>query len=155
MVAGISTLLALSAIVLSWLLYGREPLTKGQPDPLKRMLGFVYTGMENKWWVDEIYQALILNPYRAASQITAELIDWQIWHDWFHDTVIAGSFKLITRVAAVNIDLGFIDGIANGLATGTKTLASGLRRLQTGFVRNYALSVFIGVVVILSYLIFR
>ena len=154
LVAGVSTLLALGAIGLSWLLYGREPLTKGQPDPLKRMLGFVYTGMENKWWVDEIYQALILNPYRAASQITAELIDWQIWHDWFHDTVIAGTFKLVTRVTAVNIDLGFIDGIANGLASGTKTLANGLRRLQTGFVRNYALSVFIGVVVILSYLIF-
>ena len=154
-VAVISTVLALASIALSWVLYGRSPLSKGQPDPLKRLLGFVYTGMENKWWVDEAYQALILNPYRAACQVSAELIDWTIWHDWFHDTVIAGTFQLVTRVTAVQIDLGFIDGIANSLATGTKSLSNGLRRIQTGFVRNYALSVFIGVVVILSYLIFK
>jgi NADH-quinone oxidoreductase subunit L len=150
-----STALALIAIGVAWLLYGRNPLTKGQPDPLKRMLGFVYTGMENKWWVDEVYQAIILRPYQILAQVTAELIDWTIWHDWFHDTVIAGTFKLLTRVTAIRIDLGFIDGIANGLASGTQSLANSLRRLQTGFVRNYALSVFLGVVVILGYLILK
>jgi NADH-quinone oxidoreductase subunit L len=150
-----STALALIAIGLAWLLYGRNPLTKGQPDPLKRMLGFIYTGMENKWWVDEIYQTIILRPYQIISQITAELIDWTIWHDWFHDTIIAGTFKLVTRVTAIRIDLGFIDGIANGLASGTQSISNSLRRLQTGFVRNYALSVFLGVVVILGYLILR
>jgi NADH-quinone oxidoreductase subunit L len=154
-VAGISTLLALGAIALSWWLYGRSPLSKGQPDPLKRPLGFIYTGMEHKWWVDEIYQALILNPYRVACQITAELIDWNIWHDWFHDTVITGTYNLVTRVTAIRIDLGIIDAFANSLADGTKTLAGWMRRLQTGFVRNYALSVFIGVIAIISYLILR
>ena len=155
LVAIVSTVLALLAIGLSWILYGRNPLTKGQPDPLKRILGFVYTGMENKWWVDEIYQATIITPYRIMAQVSAEIIDWNFWHDWFHDTVIAGTFKLVTRVAATHIDLGFIDGVANGLADGTKTLANSLRRLQTGFVRNYALSVFLGVVIILGYLILR
>jgi len=155
MVAIISTVLALIAIGLSWLLYGRNPLTKGQPDPLKRMLGIVYTGMENKWWVDELYQTILLDPYRKIAQIAADIIDWKIWHDWFHDTVIAGTFKVVTRVIAIQIDLGVIDGIANGLAAGTQTIASSLRRIQTGFVRNYALSVFIGVVVLLGYLILR
>jgi NADH-quinone oxidoreductase subunit L len=155
LVAASSTVLALGAIVFSWLLYGRETLSKGQPDPLKRLLGFIYTGMENKWWVDELYQAIIITPYRRLTQITAELIDWNIWHDWFHDTVLAGTFKWATRLTAIRIDLGVIDGIANGLADGTKTLAAGLRRLQSGFVRNYALSVFLGVVVILGYLILK
>jgi NADH-quinone oxidoreductase subunit L len=54
----------------------------------------------------------------------------------------------------MQIDLGIIDGFANGLATVTQGLASRARRLQTGFVRNYALAVFVGVVVILGYLIF-
>jgi hypothetical protein len=36
----------------------------------------------------------------------------------------------------------------------TQRSAGSLRRLQTGFVRNYALAVFLGVVVILGYLIF-
>jgi NADH-quinone oxidoreductase subunit L len=155
LVAIVSTVLALGAILLSWVLYGRNPLKKGQPDPLKRILGFVYTGMENKWWVDEFYQAIIITPYQRLAKITAELIDWNFWHDWFHDTVLTGTFNWITRITATRIDLGIIDGFANSLADGTKTLANSLRRLQTGFVRNYALSVFIGVVIILGYLILK
>ena len=53
------------------------------------------------------------------------------------------------------IDLGIIDGIANGLAKLTQGTASLLSLFQTGYVRNYALSVFVGVVTIIGYLIFR
>ncbi len=154
-VAAISTVLAVAAILLSWLLYGRDPLGAGQPDPLRRVLGPVFVGMENKWWVDELYWALILNPYIALSRLLAETIDWRFWHDWFHDSVIAAGFQGLTRLLAVDIDLGVIDAIANGLGSGTQSLAASLRRIQTGFVRNYALSVFIGVVLIMGYLIFR
>jgi len=154
-VAVVSTLLALTAIGLAWVLYGRSPLTKGQTDPLKKILGPIFTTWENKYLVDEFYQKVILDPYRKISEVAADLIDWTFWHDWFHDTVIAGTFNFITRVTAVNIDLGIIDGFANGLANGTKALANSLRRLQTGFVRNYALSVFVGVIAILSYLLFK
>ncbi len=150
-----STVLALVAIGLSWRLYGQKPLVKGQADPLKKMFGPVYTAWENKYWVDEIYWAVILTPYQKIAQILAELIDWDIWHNWFHDTVIAGNFKKLTKFTAVSIDLGIIDGVSKALATGTQSLSNGLRRLQTGFVRNYALSVFIGVVVILGYLIIK
>jgi NADH-quinone oxidoreductase subunit L len=153
LVAGISTALALVAIFLAWTLYGREPLTKDQPDPLKRILGPVFVGMENKWWVDELYWAVILNPYVALSRFIAEAVDWRFWHDWFHDTVIAGTFNKLTDILAVQVDLGVIDGVTNSLADGTKALADQLRRLQTGFVRNYALSVFMGVIIILGYLI--
>jgi NADH-quinone oxidoreductase subunit L len=155
LVAVVSTALALIAIGLSWILYGRNPLTKGQKDPLKRILGPVFKVWENKYRVDEFYQAAILDPYRKIAEVTADLIDWKIWHDWFHDTIIAGTFKFIAKVMAVQIDLGIIDGIANGLAKGTQFLSNNLRRLQTGYVRNYALSVFVGVVIILSYLIFK
>ena len=51
-VAGISTILALSAIFISWWIYGRNPLKAGEIDPLKKPLGFLFTGMENKWFVD-------------------------------------------------------------------------------------------------------
>jgi NADH-quinone oxidoreductase subunit L len=154
LIAGSSTAFALIAIGLSWWLYARNGgLKKGQPDPLKR-LGFIYKGMENKWWVDEIYHYLIIRPYQIGAQILAELIDWDIWHDWFHDTVIAGIYRWLSKGLALQIDLGIIDGIANGLATVTQNSAGSLRRLQTGFVRNYALAIFIGVVAILGYLIF-
>ena len=50
-VAGISTVLALLAIFFSWLLYGKNPIKEGQADPLKKPLGFLFTGMENTWFV--------------------------------------------------------------------------------------------------------
>jgi NADH-quinone oxidoreductase subunit L len=155
LIAGSSTGLALLAIFLSWWLYARQGgFKKDQPDPLKRLIGPVFTWLENKWYVDELYQFIIIRPYQTVCQILAELIDWDIWHDWFHDTVIAGSFKWLARFTAVKIDLGIIDGIANGLGSATQGLAARTRRMQTGFVRNYALVVFLGVVVILGYLIF-
>ena len=154
-VALVSTVLALTAIGLAWMLYGRKPLSKGQADPLEKILGPVFIGMNHKWWVDELYWAVILNPYIALARFFADVVDWQFWHDWFHEKVIAGTFKAVASFTAIRIDLGIIDGIANGLADGTKALANNMRRLQTGFVRNYALSVFIGVVAILGYLILR
>src|SRR4030095_6498770 len=44
-VAIISTVLALLAIWFSWVLYGRNPLRATQPDPLKKSLGLIFTGM--------------------------------------------------------------------------------------------------------------
>ncbi len=154
-VAILSTVLALVAIGTSWVIYGRKPLAEGQADPLQRALGPIFTGMNRKWLVDELYWAVILNPYINLSRFLAETIDWNFWHNWMHDSVLVRSFKGITHFFAESFDLGVIDAIANGLADGTKQMANSLRRLQTGFVRNYALSVFIGVVVILGYLILQ
>jgi NADH-quinone oxidoreductase subunit L len=155
LIATSSTVLALLAIVLSWFLYARKGgLQKDQPDPLKKILGPIFSGMEHKWWVDEFYQLIIIRPYQKVSEFLADVIDWKFWHDWFHDTVLANTFKWLTKVLAVQIDLGIIDGFANGLASVTKSSAGSLRRWQTGFVRNYALAVFVGVVIILGYLIF-
>ena len=155
LIAGSSTGFAILAILLSWFLYARKGgIQKGQPDPLKRLLGPIFTGMENKWWIDELYWAVIINPYIALSRFLAEQVDWVFWHDWFHDTVIAGIYRWLSKGLALQVDLGIIDGIANGLATVTRNSAGSLRRLQTGFVRNYALAIFVGVVAILGYLIF-
>jgi NADH:ubiquinone oxidoreductase subunit 5 (subunit L)/multisubunit Na+/H+ antiporter MnhA subunit len=131
------------------------PTARRPDDPLRSLIGPVFTGMERKWWVDEFYWAVILNPYIALSKFLAEVIDGRFWHDWFHDVVLAKGYNLLTGFLNLRIDLGGIDAIANGLGQGTKALAASLRRLQTGYVRNYALSVFIGVVVILGYLLLR
>ncbi len=123
-VAGSSTLIALVAVGLAWALYGRQPLTRAdQPDPLKRLLGPIFIGMEHKWWVDELYWAIILQPYVRLSQ------------------------------ALGRFDLGVIDAVGNGLAAVAQTTAQGLRRIQTGFVRNYALAITLGVVLMLGYLL--
>ena len=154
-VATLSTVLALASITTAWFLYGREPLKKGEPDPLRRILGPVFTGMENKWWVDEVYWFLIVDRYVDLAWFLADYVDWRFWHDWFHEKVVLAGYNALSRILAVRIDLGGIDRIANGLADGTQALAARMRRLQTGYVRNYALSVFFGVVVIIGYLMFR
>jgi NADH-quinone oxidoreductase subunit L len=155
-VALISTGLALLAILISWLLYGRKPLKVGEIDPLKKMLGPIFTGMERKWFVDELYWALFLDRYVDISRFVANVIDEKFWHDWFHDKVIAGTYTWLSQIALNRYadQLG-IDAFFNSLGQWTKDTASGLRRFQNGFVRSYALFVLIGVVAILGYLIFK
>ncbi len=163
LVAGLSTLIALVAIGLGYWLYRPEryaafwnqPAARRTDDPLRGYIGYLFEIFKNKYWVDELYWTVILNPYIELSRFLADVVDWRFWHDWFHDTVLAGGYRLLAQVLALRVDLGGIDAIANGLASGAKGLAAQARRLQTGFVRNYALAVFVGVVVILSYLLMR
>ncbi|MBI1855517.1 MAG: NADH-quinone oxidoreductase subunit L, partial [Chloroflexi bacterium] len=155
-VALISTGLALLAIFISWLIYGRNPLKAGQLDPLKKPLGFIFTGMENKWFVDEIYGAVIINPFAKISQFIADVIDWRFWHDWVHDTVIVGTYNWVTSIALNDYaDQRGIDAFANWLGAATQNLSAAARKVQNGFVRSYALSVLLGVVLILGYLLLK
>jgi NADH-quinone oxidoreductase subunit L len=161
-VALLSTGLALAAIFFAWMFYSlryqelqKLPFARRPDDPLRSVLGPLFGLLENKYKIDELYKLLILDPYISLSRFLAQVIDWQFWHDWFHDVVIARTFNVSTRVLATRVDLGFIDGIANGLASGSQAVAVSLRRIQTGFVRNYALAMFLGLVLILGYLIAR
>jgi NADH-quinone oxidoreductase subunit L len=162
MVAAISTVLALLAIALAWYIYDRrnkellkQPRGKRPDDPLRPMLGPVFTLLENKYWVDELYQAVIVRPYLALSRFLADVVAWRFWHNWFHDRVIVGSSNALARLLSVQVDLGIIDAIANGIGELMKRLSARMRLIQTGYVRNYALSVFLGVIIILGYLILR
>ncbi len=69
--------------------------------------------------------------------------------------MIANGYTGLSYFLADKFDMRVIDGTANGLATVTQQFAGGLRRLQTGYVRNYALSIFLGLVLIMAYLFFR
>jgi NADH-quinone oxidoreductase subunit L len=155
-VAIVSTVLALAAIFISWLLYGRKSIEVGQPDPLKRPLGFLFTGMENKWFVDEGYWAVIVDRYVDLANFLADYVDWRFWHDWFHEKVIAGTYIWLSNVGLnLYFDQRGIDAIANGLGNATKNLSASMRKIQNGFVRSYALSVLLGVVLILGYLLLK
>jgi NADH-quinone oxidoreductase subunit L len=154
-VALISTGLALLAILLSWWLYLRKPIATGQPDPLKGMLGPVFAGMEHRWFVDEAYQFVFVDPYNGLSHFLAQTIDMDFWHDWFHNSVIAKGFVGLTRFLANPVDLGVVDKVSKVLADAVQASANSLRKLQNGFVRSYALAVMLGVVAILGYLILK
>ncbi len=129
-------------------------MKEGEPDPLRRILGPIFVGMENKWWIDELYDFLILRPYVAISWFLADVVDWRFLHDWFHDSVLGSAYRNGSRWLAWVFDLRVIDGFANGLGNVTKGASQRLRVLQTGYVRNYALAVLVGGVLVLSYFIF-
>ena len=155
-VAVLSTVLALVALYVSWLIYGRNPIRAGETDPLKRRLDGFFTALENKWYVDELYQAIIVTPFVKLSYFLADVIDWRFWHDWFHEKAIAGTYNWLSNVVLNrDIDQRGIDAVANDLGSVTQWLSATLRRIQNGFVRSYALSVLLGVVLIIGYLIFK
>jgi NADH-quinone oxidoreductase subunit L len=126
MVAGVSLVVAITAILIGWLFYGRKASQPGQTDPLKKLLGPLFTAFERKWWVDEIYDFFLLQTYKDASGLLAEPVDQIV-----------------------------IDGTANGLGKFAGLLSRGFGVIQNGLVRSYALMIFIGAAAILGYLIFR
>jgi len=87
----------------------------------------LYRLLLNKYYVDEVYDATIVQPIRIVSQEG-------LWR---------------------GVDVQVIDGAVNGTASIVDGSSSLLRRLQSGSVRAYAGSLFIGVVLILGYYLWR
>ncbi len=114
----------------------------------------MFTLLNRKLYVDEVYEFLILRPYGWLARFTAEVIDWRFWHDWFHDKVIAGLFNTFSRLIAEGLDLGAVDQLISAVpAAFSRALAGLFSRLETGYVRTYALAVFFGVVLVMGYLL--
>ncbi len=76
-------------------------------------------------------------------------------HGWYVDdyysTVLVAPGKAASAILAYRVDAGVIDGVVNGIGGATRRLASAGRKIQTGFVRTYALALFAGAVSILVY----
>ena len=151
-VAGLSTLVALVAIGISYLIYGQSPMMT-MIDPLER-LGGVFRILNEKWRIDELYDALILQPVEGLSRFLAYAVDWDLWHDIFHDNIVAGGFRGLAGLMAWFVDKRIVDGFFNGLGVWVRETALNFRVLQSGYVRNYALAVLLGVVVVLGVFLF-
>ena len=55
--------LALVGLIVAWWVYGkRQPLGNDLVDPLRRRARPGVRGLEQKWWVDELYGVLIIQP---------------------------------------------------------------------------------------------
>jgi NADH-quinone oxidoreductase subunit L len=160
-ISGTSTIVALLAIALAWTLYGRRFAAEGgKTEPLRRLLGPVFVGMERKWWVDELYDFIVVRPYRglANALVVREGLPEsgsEIWERWVHRGLIGGGYQLFSSFLANAVDLKVIDDLANNLGRSIQALAARLRRTQTGYVRNYALVVLAGAIVILGYMILQ
>jgi NADH-quinone oxidoreductase subunit L len=94
---------------------------------LARSMSGVYHLLSNKYYVDELYEAAIVQPIKLFST--------------------GGLWK--------GMDAGIVDGAVNGVGLAVETSSSGLRRMQTGSMRTYAAALFLGAVAILGYYLWR
>jgi NADH-quinone oxidoreductase subunit L len=76
---------------------------------------------------------------------------------FYYDSGLAALFGGPGRAGAdalaYKVDKGGIDGAVNGIARLVRGSGGGLRRLQTGYVRNYALGITAGAVLLLAYVV--
>ena len=86
----------------------------------------VYRILVNKYYVDEMYDALIIQPVKRVS-----IWCWRAFED------------------------GLVDAAINGAGFFVRSLGGVLRRLQTGYVKSYAVSMLVGALAILLYLMAR
>ncbi|MGA2295174.1 MAG: NADH-quinone oxidoreductase subunit L [Acidimicrobiales bacterium] len=82
--------------------------------------------LEHVWHWDDFYDATIGRPLTAASQFGDDVVEPKV-----------------------------IDGAVNGIAVSVRRSADGLRKVQSGFVRQYALATVLGLAVIVVYLVAR
>jgi NADH-quinone oxidoreductase subunit L len=78
---------------------------------------------------------------------------WEI--DYLYDRLIARPSTVLAGLAATVIDNRVIDGAVNGLGTAVRVSGSQIRRLQTGYIRNYALGIGLGLVLVLAWVLSR
>ncbi len=148
--AGLAITLALLAIVVAYIVYRPKAQKAGVDDPVRR-IGFIFTVLNHKYWIDELYGRLFVRPFIWLSNFLAWVIDWRFLHDWFHERAIRDTFLKITDFLANPIDKLVIDGAVNGTGRLVAWASGGLRKLQTGFVRSYALLMLAGAVVVVAW----
>jgi NADH-quinone oxidoreductase subunit L len=75
--------------------------------------------------------------------------------DELYDFLFVNSIVKLSRWLWKAFDDSVIDGIVNGTASLTRGLGSVLRRLESGLVKDYALSILVGTLVVIGYLVLR
>jgi NADH-quinone oxidoreductase subunit L len=118
MLMGISIAAGLLGIAISYYMY---VVNTELPSKVTSALGGLYTLVYNKYFVDEAYDAVVVEPLIEGSSAV-------LWH---------------------GVDQGIIDGIVNGVGYQSKGIGGILRRIQSGNIRSYATWVVLGSVVVL------
>jgi NADH-quinone oxidoreductase subunit L len=122
MLSGLSLLVALVGGFAAWFLYVKRPEL---PERIAASMGGLYRTVLHKYYVDEGYQAAVVDP------------------------IVQGSTEVLWK----RVDVGVIDGAVNGAGTSAKFFSGVLRRMQSGNLRSYAGWVAIGAALLLAYML--
>ena len=94
------------------------------PGLLVKKYRVAYELIFNKYYVDEIYDMAVVDPIKESSNF--------LW---------------------TGVDNKVVDGAVNGSAGVVAWLSAHIRKLETGFLQNYALAIVLGVALIVGYLV--
>ncbi len=119
---GISVVAGFLGLFLAGLLYWKRP---DLPDRIADSIHGLYSAVAHKYWVDEMYAALLVTPLVAVSRV------------FFWRTV----------------DQGVIDGTLNGGADATRELSDNVRHMQSGNLRSYAGWIALGAAAVIAYMV--
>jgi NADH-quinone oxidoreductase subunit L len=72
-----------------------------------------------------------------------------------YDTAIGRPGATLAEFSSTVVDAKVIDGAVNGVATLVRRSGTTLRRVQTGYVRNYALWIVVGITLLLGFMLTR
>ncbi|MEX2187528.1 MAG: NADH-quinone oxidoreductase subunit L [Pirellulales bacterium] len=138
---------ALGGFLLATIFYGWRYL---DPAEVRSQFSRTYRFLWNKWWFDELYDALFVKPTHLVGGVAAWL-DKNVL-----DRIIDGTAKVTLVVSRYDdwFDRLFVDGLVNSVARWTYGFGAALRGLQTGRLRQYAMFVVLGTVVLFVLLSF-
>ncbi len=151
LIAGIALALGIISIVIAHRVYKGKGLASSNRDQLETSApsrGLFKLANARLYW-DEFYAALIEKPFNRLADFLADRVDWEFLHDYFHDRIIKRGFDTIGDILSKPIDLGIVDGAVNGVGLFVQRASNWMRRSQTGYVRLYAVVLFIGVVAVI------
>jgi NADH-quinone oxidoreductase subunit L len=151
LIAILATFSALAAIILASRIYkSSAPLAEGNRDPLESP---IWSLANARLYWDEIYNRAFERPFNATARFLANTVDQRFWHGYFHNNIIRDGFNAIGGILSKPVDLGVIDGAVNGIGRVTRWAGSKVRLIQAGDVRVYALSLLLGVVIVILVLL--
>ena len=119
----VAVITALIGFGVAFWLYLKKPT---KPAELAKSFKGVYTTLLNKYYVDELYAAVVVKPLL-----------------WFS-----------TKVLWQTVDVQMIDGAVNGVASGALDVGDNVRQAQSGNTRSYAVWVVIGAIVVIAIIFF-
>jgi NADH-quinone oxidoreductase subunit L len=120
----VSIAVAVSGTVVAFRMYGNDQQVASDK-AISDRFGSLYDTWKNKYSLDEVYQTVIINPVVNVSE----------------------------KVLAV-FDMKIVDGIVNAVAGTVKLVGSLVRYIQTGVISSYALFFILGVILVMSMLLF-
>ncbi|MBV8206051.1 MAG: NADH-quinone oxidoreductase subunit L [Acidobacteria bacterium] len=117
-----ATAAALGGFLLAWWMYHRRPELHVR---IRDKFRGAYRILENKYWVDETYAAVFVQPLISFSRAV-------LWR---------------------GVDAGLIDGTVNGSASAARELSDSVRQMQSGNIRSYAGWIAAGAACVLIYML--